>query len=213
MQRWTVIAGICALALPCAAQNTAKSTPPTPPSPPSLADVELGANDELYAIIAVRRGSTDLGEIEVRLHHVYATRHVKNFVRLAERGFYDGTLFHRVQAKNFIQGGDPLSKDADPTNDGTGGPGYTLPPETNEKKHTRGALAMAAIGNQNSGSQFFIDLTDKPGWDGKYTVFGHVSRGIEVADQVGGAKLEGERPVEPHRMTVRVEKRTRKLKL
>lgn len=196
--------------LPVTASNAVIS----PPSDaPSLAEQELRSDEELYAIIVVKRGGEEIGEIEVQLHHKYAPVHVKNFVRLAEQGFYDGTLFHRVQAKKFIQGGDPLSKDANPDNDGTGGPGYTLAPEKNDKKHTRGAVAMAAIGKRDSGSQFFIDLEDKPAWDGTYTVFGHVMRGIEVADAVGQAKLDGERPVEPHRITVHVEKRKRKVKL
>ncbi len=180
---------------------------------PSLADVELGSREEFIAIIAVQRGTEELGEIHLRLHHKYAPRHVKNFVRLAEKGFYDGTLFHRVRKEGFIQGGDPLSKDSNPENDGTGGPGYMLPPEHNDKKHVRGALAMAAVGNKNAGSQFFIDLKDYPNWDGKYTVFGNVIKGIEVADEIGNSKLKGERPITAVRMTVRVEKRKRKLKL
>lgn len=179
----------------------------------SLADVQLGSRDELVAVIGVERGREDLGEIHVRLHHKYAPRHVQNFVRLAEKGFYDGTLFHRVRKESLIQGGDPLSKDTDPDNDGTGGPGYMLQPENNDKKHVRGAVGMAAAGKKNAGSQFFINLKDHPEWDGKHTVFGHVIRGIEVADEVGNGKLDGERPVTPVRMTVRVEKRKRALKL
>jgi cyclophilin family peptidyl-prolyl cis-trans isomerase len=179
----------------------------------SLADVRLGSREELVAVIQAKRDNEDLGEIHIRLHHKYAPRHVQNFVRLAEKKFYDGTLFHRVKKESFVQGGDPLSKDANPDNDGTGGPGYMLQPEHNDKKHIRGAVAMAAIGKKNAGSQFFIDLKDHSGWDGKYTVFGNVIQGIEVADEIGNGKLEGERPVTPVRMTVHVEKRKRALKL
>ncbi len=203
------LGAIALLASPIAATAQA----PSGKSKPSLADAPLGPRDELFAIIAVKRGKEELGEIEIRLHHKYAPRHVKNFVRLAEEGFYDGTLFHRVRKEGFIQGGDPLSKDDNPENDGTGGPGYMLPPEHNDKKHVRGALAMAAVGNKNAGSQFFIDLKDYPNWDGKYTVFGNVTKGLDVADEIGNSKLKGERPIEPVSMTVRVEKRKRKLKL
>ncbi|MFQ5601266.1 MAG: peptidylprolyl isomerase [Candidatus Krumholzibacteriia bacterium] len=180
---------------------------------PGLADAELASNEELIAILDISQGKEELGQIQIRLHHKYAPRHVKNFVRLAEKGFYDGTLFHRVGAESFIQGGDPLSRDNDPKNDGTGGPGYTLQPELNEKQHTRGAVAMAAVGDRNSGSQFFIDLKDHPSWDGEYTVFGHVTKGLDVADTIGRTKLKGERPVKPFSMQVRVERRKRKLKL
>lgn len=189
----------------------ADDKPDTPPQ--SLADRTLRSREEFIAIIEVTRGNEALGEMHVRLHHKYAPRHVKNFVSLAEKEFYDGTLFHRVKKESFVQGGDPLSKDANPENDGTGGPGYMLQPEHNDKKHVRSAVAMAAVGNKNAGSQFFIDLKDHPAWDGKYTVFGHVIQGMEVADAIGNSPLKGERPVTPVRMKVRVEIRKRALKL
>ena len=201
----------------CAALTPLSGTAQTPPtreaSPQSLADQTLGAREEFIAILEVSRGKERLGKIQVRLHHKYAPRHVQNFVRLAEKGFYDGTLFHRVKKESFVQGGDPLSKDADPDNDGTGGPGYMLEPEHNDKKHVRGAVAMAAVGNKNAGSQFFIDLADHPSWDGQYTVFGNVIEGLDVADAIGDSKLRGERPVTPVRMNVRVQIRKRALKL
>jgi cyclophilin family peptidyl-prolyl cis-trans isomerase len=178
-----------------------------------LANRQLSSREEFIASIMVVRGAETLGTMEVRLHDKYAPRTVRNFVRLAEKGFYDGTRFHRVQKDNFIQGGDPLSRDDNPANDGTGGPGYTLPKENNAKKHTRGAVAMAAVGSKSSGSQFFIDLVDKPNWDDEYTVFGHVLKGLEVADAIGQAETHDENPVTPHVMTVSVEIRKRKLKL
>lgn len=178
-----------------------------------LANRQLTSRQEFIASILVVRGDETLGTMEVRLHDKYAPRHVRNFVRLAEKGFYDGTRFHRVQKDNFIQGGDPLSRDDNPSNDGTGGPGYTLPKENNAKKHTRGAFAMAAVGDKSSGSQFFIDLTDKPNWDGEYTVFGHVIQGMDIADAIGEAETHDENPVIPHVMSVQVEIRKRKLKI
>jgi len=173
----------------------------------------LGANEEVFAIIQVTSGKDSLGTLTVRLHHKYAPQHVQSFVKLAQSGFYDGTLFHRTGAESFVQGGDPLSKDADPANDGKGGPGYELPLEINDKPHVRGAVGAASMGKSDNGSQFFIDLKDHPEWDSKYTVFGSVTSGLEVADRIAAAKRKGERPVEPFAMTVRVEKRTRALKL
>jgi cyclophilin family peptidyl-prolyl cis-trans isomerase len=177
-----------------------------------LANRQLSSREEFVASITVVREDETLGTMEVRLHDKYAPRHVRNFVRLAEKGFYDGTTFHRVQKDNFIQGGDPLSRDNNPKNDGTGGPGYTLPKENNAKKHTRGAVAMAAVGDKSSGSQFFIDLVDKPSWDGEYTVFGYVIKGMDVADAIGAAETRDDNPVVPHVMSVQVEIRKRKLK-
>lgn len=178
-----------------------------------LANKQLSSREEFVAIIEVTRGKESLGTIEVRLHHKYAPRHVSNFIRLAEKQFYDGTKFHRVKKENFIQGGDPLSRDNNPGNDGTGGPGYTLPKENNTKKHTRGAFAMAAVGDKSSGSQFFIDLVAKPQWDGEYTVFGYVIKGMDIADAIGEAETRKDNPITPHAMTVRVEIRKRKLKI
>lgn len=201
--------GLVSTASTAAAQPASKAQA----SEQSLTSTPLGSREEYIATIAVKRGKEDLGSIEIRLHHKYAPRHVENFVRLAEKGFYDGTLFHRVRKESLIQGGDPLSKDANPENDGTGGPGYMLPPEHNDKKHIRGAVGMAAVGKKNAGSQFFIGLKDHPNWDGKYTVFGNVVRGLDVADAVGNSKVNGERPVTPVRVTVQVERRKRPLKL
>ena len=178
-----------------------------------LANRQLTSREEFIATIEVTRAGESLGTIEVRLHHKYAPRHVRNFVKLAEKQFYDGTRFHRVKKDNFIQGGDPLSRDKNPANDGTGGPGYTMAKEASDKKHTRGAVAMAAVGTKSSGSQFFIDLIDKPKWDGEYTVFGHVISGMEVADAIGAAPATKDNPKVPHAMTVRVEIRKRKLKI
>lgn len=178
-----------------------------------LSEVELGPTDELIATIEVTKGKEKLGDIVVRLHHKYAPKHVKNFVKLAEEGFYDGTLFHRSLPELMIQGGDPLSRDGDPSNDGTGGPGYELPLELNEKPHVRGTVSAAKMQKNDNGSQFFICLKEYPAWDNQYTVFGNVMSGIEVADQIAAARRKGEHPVESFAMEVTVEKRTKKLKL
>ena len=113
-----------------------------------------------------------------------------NFRKLVRSKFYDGTSFHRVIAGFMIQGGDPNTKDADPSNDGLGGPGYTVPAEI-KLKHVRGAVATARQGDavnpkrESSGSQFFIDVADLPSLDaGGYTVFGHVIQGMDVVDKI-----------------------------
>jgi len=202
------LAGLAAMLVLAA---NAFATDATPSKALTVAD--LGPNDEVMALIAVTQGKDPLGSIVVRLHHRYAPAHVANFMKLAQEGFYDGTLFHRTGPESFVQGGDPLSRDADPSNDGTGGPGYDLEPKPNDKPHVRGAVAAASMGKMDSGSQFFIDLKDHPEWDGKYTVFGGVVSGIEVADRIGAARRKGERPIDAFTMRVTIEKRTKQLKL
>ncbi len=120
--------------------------------------------------------------------------HRANFHKLVGEGFYNGTEFHRIIPNFMIQGGDPLSKDNDRTNDGTGGPGYTLPHEidTNKYKHVVGAVAAARLGDnvnpdkRSSGSQFYISVSEPGtrGLNGNYTVFGQVIQGQEAADKI-----------------------------
>jgi len=212
MQDRTLAFGFVAcLALLGSARSAATDAPPV--TAPKLSETQLGPNEELIAVIQVTHGKEAWGTIEVRLHDKYAPAHVQSFVKLAESGFYDGIAFHRVGPESFVQGGDPLSRDADPANDGTGGPGYDLLPEPNDKEHARGTVAAASMGKRESGSQFFIDLKDHPEWNGKYTVFGSVVAGIEVADKIAAQPRKGDHPVDPCTMTVKVEKRTRKQKL
>ena len=121
---------------------------------------------------------TNRGAIEVELFDDDAPKTVENFVKLARDGFYDGVIFHRVIPDFMIQGGDP-------TGTGRGGPGYEFGDEINEHKVVRGALAMANAGPNTNGSQFFIVTTDAAPWlDGKHTVFGRVTSGIEVVDAI-----------------------------
>jgi cyclophilin family peptidyl-prolyl cis-trans isomerase len=129
------------------------------------------------------------GEIHIRFLRDKAPKHVENFKKLAREGYYDGTTFHRVIPGFMIQGGDHLSKDADPRNDGTGTPGYFVDAEFNDVPHGRGTVAMGRrSGVDTAGSQFYIMVADSPRWrtvlDGKYTVFGEVVRGMEVADRI-----------------------------
>ena len=121
---------------------------------------------------------TSEGPIELELHSDDAPKTVDNFVKLARDGFYDGVIFHRVIPDFMIQGGDP-------TGTGTGGPGYQFEDEINEHPVERGALAMANAGPNTNGSQFFIVTADACPWlDGKHTVFGRVTSGLEVADKI-----------------------------
>ncbi len=128
---------------------------------------------------------TKFGNIELKFFPETAPNHVNNFIELAKKGFYDGTIFHRVIPGFMIQGGDPNSKSPDKSQHGMGGPGYTVKAEFNEKPHKRGTLSMARSGHPDSaGSQFFICVADAPFLDRQYTVFGEVSSGIEVADKI-----------------------------
>ena len=121
---------------------------------------------------------TNHGAIEVELFPDDAPKTVDNFAKLARGGFYDGLIFHRVIPDFMIQGGDP-------TGTGSGGPGYSFEDEFNQHKVDRGALAMANAGPDTNGSQFFIVTADACPWlDGKHTVFGRVTSGIEVADKI-----------------------------
>jgi cyclophilin family peptidyl-prolyl cis-trans isomerase len=121
---------------------------------------------------------TNHGSIEVELFDDDAPETVANFTKLARDGFYDGTIFHRVIPDFMIQGGDP-------TGTGTGGPGYQFDDEQNEHGVERGALAMANAGPNTNGSQFFIVTTEEAPWlNGKHTVFGRVTSGMDVADAI-----------------------------
>jgi cyclophilin family peptidyl-prolyl cis-trans isomerase len=121
---------------------------------------------------------TNHGVIEIELFDEDAPQTVENFTKLAGDGFYDGVVFHRVIEDFMIQGGDP-------TGTGMGGPGYTFEDEINDHKVERGALAMANAGANTNGSQFFIVTAAATPWlDGKHTVFGKVTDGMDVVDEI-----------------------------
>ena len=138
--------------------------------------------EKTKATISVSSKGTPLGEIVVRFFHDVAPGHVKNFTKLAREGFYNGTTFHRVIPGFMIQGGDPNSKNPDRASHGMGGPGHRVKAEFNSKPHKRGVLSMARSNDPDSaGSQWFITLKDMPMWVHKYTVFGQVIEGLDVA--------------------------------
>ncbi len=128
---------------------------------------------------------TKFGDIKLRFFPEVAPNHVYNFITLAKKGFYDGTIFHRIIPGFVIQGGDPNTKTLNRASYGLGGPGYTLKAEFNNKPHLRGTLSMARKADPDSaGSQFFICVAPAPHLDGKYTVFGEVEEGMDVVDKI-----------------------------
>jgi peptidyl-prolyl cis-trans isomerase B (cyclophilin B) len=135
---------------------------------------------------------TNHGAIAVELFDEDAPKTVENFLKLARDGFYDGVIFHRVIPDFMIQGGDP-------TGTGTGGPGYTFEDEINEHKVERGALAMANAGPNTNGSQFFVVTTQAAPWlDGKHTVFGRVTEGMDVVDAISAVDTDhNDKPRDP----------------
>lgn len=129
--------------------------------------------------------STQFGDIVIKFRPDVAPRHVENFIKLAKSGFYNKTIFHRVIPGFMIQGGDPYTKSQDETLYGQGGPGYTVKAEFNNVSHKRGIVSMARSNDPNSaGSQFFIVVEDSTFLDHKYTVFGEVIKGMDVADKI-----------------------------
>lgn len=135
---------------------------------------------------------TSEGDIEITFFDDAAPNTVANFQKLAGEGFYDGLIFHRVIKDFMIQGGCP-------DGNGTGGPGYTFEDEFNDNKVVRGALAMANAGPNTNGSQFFIVTTAAAPWlDGKHTVFGEITSGMDVVDAIENSETDGrDAPIEP----------------
>ena len=136
--------------------------------------------------------NTSLGTIAIEFFDDDAPKTVENFRKLSSEGFYDGIIFHRVIPDFMIQGGCPQGT-------GTGGPGYTFEDEFNQHKVVRGALAMANAGPNTNGSQFFIVTVDSAPWlDGKHTVFGQVTAGMDAVDAIEATPTgAGDRPLDP----------------
>jgi peptidyl-prolyl cis-trans isomerase B (cyclophilin B) len=142
--------------------------------------------------------TTTEGEMVLEFWPDVAPGHVENFKKLAQKGFYDGTAFHRVIKDFMIQGGDPNTKDDSKQNLwGTGDPGYKIKAEFNKKSHVRGVLSMARSNHPDSaGSQFFICHGDPKFLDGQYTTFGQLIKGDDVLEKIATAPTHpGDRPV------------------
>jgi peptidyl-prolyl cis-trans isomerase B (cyclophilin B) len=149
---------------------------------------------------------TKFGNIELKLFPELAPGHVANYLKLAKSGFYDGTTFHRIIPGFMIQGGDPNSKGTNRSNHGTGGPGYSIDAEFNDKPHVRGTLSMARSRDPDSaGSQFFIVIKKSSFLDNQYTVFGEVVSGMDVVDKIVSQKRDArDNPIERIEMTISV---------
>jgi cyclophilin family peptidyl-prolyl cis-trans isomerase len=163
---------------PAGADSTSTAVAPTPVKPATE------SSEQVVVLETVK------GPIVIRLHDKEAPKTCANFRKLVQSKFYDGSYFHRVIPGFMIQGGDPNTKNADPNDDGTGGPGWTVPAEI-KLPHQRGSVATARLGDpvnpkkDSSGSQFFIDLAAQPSLDrGGYTVFGEVISGMEAVDAI-----------------------------
>ena len=170
--------------------------------PKKFTPEEIKKMSETRAII-----ETKFGSITLKFFPEVAPGHVKNFIDLAKKGFYDGTTFHRVIPGFMIQGGDPNSKNPDKRMHGTGGPGYTIKAEFSEKPHKRGTLSMARAASPDSaGSQFFICVKDSSFLDRQYTVFGEVVSGIEAVDKiVSQPRDQADNPNERIEIKVKIE--------
>jgi|GEM_PF-295485 len=146
--------------------------------------VQVGAKPKAGDQVAVLE--TDEGRIVLRFFDGKAPNHVKNFIDLSKKGFYDGTKFHRTMPGFMIQGGDPNTKSGDPATWGQGGPeGVRVKAEFNDVPHKRGILSMARSQDPDSaGSQFFIVVKDSNFLDGQYTAFGEVVEGLDTADRI-----------------------------
>ena len=174
--------------------------------------VVLGADKAPAGEAATKQGpraiiKTKFGEMEIKFFPDVAPKHVENFIDLAKKGFYNGTIFHRVIPGFMIQGGDPNTKDpAKKETYGQGGPGYSVKAEFNETPHKRGIVSMARAADPDSaGSQFFIVVEDSRQLDHKYTAFGEVVKGIGVADKIVNLPRDArDNPVERVEMTVTV---------
>jgi cyclophilin family peptidyl-prolyl cis-trans isomerase len=145
--------------------------------------------DAEAAVLEVESNGVSMGRIVIELYPNVAPKMVERFKRLVREGFYNGTAFHRVNPQTgVVQGGDPNSKDDDPSNDGMGGSNYeNLPPEFSDLPFDRGIVGAARAGLNTANSQFYITLHRVPQWDEHYTVFGKVIEGMNNADIIAGA--------------------------
>ena len=172
VRRRTAFVALLVAGLACSREQAPTVAAVEPPEPPL---------DTLpVAVLRVR----DLGEIRIALREDVAPQTVANFEKLAGEKFYEGITFHRVIPGFMVQTGDPLSKDRDPRNDGTGGPGDKIPDEIKGLHHRRGTVSMANAGPGTGGSQFFIMVGEAPQLDPKHAIFGRVISGMEVVDAI-----------------------------
>jgi len=191
-----------ATATATAATTTNTTTAPTTGAAPNTATMPKAGDEEKPMSNyenKVAELHTSSGEIDIRFFPDKAPNHVKNFIDLAEKGFYNGTKFHRVIPGFMIQGGDPNTVSGDPSTWGTGGSGKYVKAEFNDVHHARGIVSMARSNDPNSASsQFFICVADAGFLDRQYTAFGEVTKGMDVADKIVAAPRDAnDRPNSP----------------
>ncbi len=172
---------------------------------PDMAKVKLDDLDLTKTTVTL---VTSLGNMTLKFRPDKAPRHVRNFVKLAKEGFYDGTRFHRVIRGFMIQGGCPNTKEGAVGMPGTGDPGYKVKAEFNDLRHLRGVLSMARSNDPDSaGCQFFIMHAPNRGLDGKYTAFGELESGFETLDKIANVRCVGPQrstPAEPVHLKVAI---------
>ena len=178
--------------------SVSNPAPTTTTAPAPKASAEENRPMEYYKD-KVAELHTSAGEIDIRFYPDAAPNHVKNFIDLAEKGFYNGTKFHRVIPGFMIQGGDPNTISGSPYSWGTGGSGKNVAAAFNSIHHARGVVSMARSNDPNSASsQFFICVADAGSLDNQYTAFGKVTKGTDVADKIVSApRGAGDRPNNP----------------
>ena len=186
----TVALWIAVAALACGERKNEAPTPSPPPIVPAPTVAPTSPKPDLpHPVVALE--VQGFGRIRIELLPEKAPKTVDNFVALAEKGFYDGTTFHRVIPDFMIQGGDPNTKNRDPRDDGAGDPGYTIADEPSDLKHVRGIVSMAnRTAPHTGGSQFFIVVADQPELDGGYTAFGRVIEGMDVVDKIAAVETD-----------------------
>ena len=183
-----------------ATETTATETTATTPDQTSTAAQETSMTQYENKVAELH---TTAGQINIRFFPDVAPNHVKNFIDLAQKGFYNGTKFHRVIPGFMIQGGDPNTISGDPNSWGTGGAPGNVKAEFNTVSHKRGIVSMARAQDPNSASsQFFIVVADSPFLDRQYSVFGQVTQGMDVADKIVAApRGASDRPNSPTAIT------------
>jgi peptidyl-prolyl cis-trans isomerase B (cyclophilin B) len=191
----TFAAAMAALAAPAVGQEMPKVAPPAAP------EIVPGVAPSPEAVVETPKGS-----FTFRLFPDVAPKHVKLFVDTAKSGGYDGTTFHRVIVGGIIQGGDPLSKDpAKASQYGTGGLGL-LKAEFSDRPFVRGTVAAVRRPSSvdSAGTQFFVCVNDQPSLKGQYTIFGELTSGIEVVEQISLTPVDGDKATERVEMTVTI---------
>lgn len=198
----TILAALALTACGGATSNSSNKTAEIKKGVQPVADKEI-------AVIELENAAA-YGTIKIELYSNIAPKMVEQFKALAKEGVYDGTTFHRINP-SVIQGGDPLSKDEDPENDGTGKSSKpNVPAEFSDILYDTGIVGAArGQSNDSANSQFFITLKREPGFDQRYTIFGKVIEGLNNVRTISGVQpKDGERPVEPVRIkTIRIEPR------